>query len=343
MISLQPLAEHALLLDIETSGLSRQKDVIISIGLLYLNTQKELTTKHWFLENKEEEKSLLESFLLFISTYETIYTYNGKGFDYPFLLSRMQHHNIDTTSFLSLKLIDVKECLKYFSRNRVTLEDMFHFQRQSSVNGKDVIKLYRTYIDCHNDIYSTLIIKHQEDELYSLLTFYELYRILLNFSNMKYLEAKETAETFTVILQSPVSFTYCFNGRAFDLNFSYAKESNLLHLTLPLIRTSLKHYLEPSKDYYYIESQGELMHKSLAQFIPASLRRRATKEECCITKSSCYLKIYTTYKVSVSLWYSEHKEIYIELKDFSLELLAPQIFWLFFRRHSKIGTTLPTL
>jgi len=335
---LHPLAEHSLLLDIETSGLNRQKDVIISIGILYFNEQKDLTTKHWFLENKEEEKSLLESFLLFLCNYDTIYTYNGKGFDYPFLLSRMQYHNLDTSAFLSLKLIDVKGCLKHFARNRITLEAMFHFKRQSSISGKEVIKLYRTYLDCHDVIYSTLIIKHQEDELHSLLTFYELYDMLLNLSNLKHLESKVTVETLTVVLQAPTHFSYSFNGGAFDLNFSYQEGNNLLYLTLPLVHAPLRHYLESNKDYYYIESQGQLMHKSLAHFIPASLRRRATKEECCITKASCYLRIYTTYRLTVPLWYSDNKELYIELKDLSLDLLATQLFWLFFRHHSKMRT-----
>lgn len=338
MIFLKTLAKQSLFLDIETSGLNRQNDIVISIGILYLDKQKQPTLKHWFLENKEEEKSLLESFLLFLSNYDTIYTYNGKGFDYPFLLSRMQYYSLDTKPFLRLQLIDVKECLKHFVRNRIALEAMFSFKRQSSTTGKEVIKLYRTYLECHNPIYSTLIIKRQEDELRSLLAFYELYDILLNFSNLKYLESKEAEETLTVTLQASTPFTHSFNGNAFDLHFNYQEGSDLVYLTLPLLHTSLKHYLEPSKDYYFIESQGQLMHKSLAQFIPASLRRRATKEECCVTKSSCYLKIYTTYKLTVCLWHDTNKELYIELRNFSPDILATQLFWLFFRQDLMSGS-----
>lgn len=343
MIFLKTSAKQSLFLDIETSGLNRQTNIVISIGILYLNEQKQPTLKHWFLENTEEEKSLLKSFLLFLSKYDTIYTYNGKGFDYPFLLSRMQYYNLDTKPFLSLQLIDVKECLKYFAHNRIALEALFNFKRQSSTSGKEVIKLYRTYLDCHSAIYSTLITKHQEDELRSLLVFYELYDILLNFTSLKYLTSKEVEETLTITLQASTPFNYSFNGTAFDLHLSYQEGNNLLYLTLPLFHTSLKHYLEPSKDYYFIESQGQLMHKSLAQFIPASLKRRATKEECCVTKSSFYLKIYTTYKLTASLWHDTHKELYIELSDFSPDILATQLFWLFFRRDLKLASKSSTL
>lgn len=343
MILVKALTEQALFLDIETSGLHKQKDTIISIGILFFDPQKQPIMKHWFLEKKEEEKSLLESFLLFLSSYHTIYTYNGKGFDYPFLLSRMQYYHLDTTPLLSFKLIDFKEYLKHFSRTRMTLEKMLNFKRQSSTSGKDVIKLYRTYIDSHHMIYSDLIIRHQEDELRSLLAFYELYDMLFNFSNLKHLESKEIADTLTLTLQASTPFTYSFNGSAFDLHFSYQEGHDLLHLTLPLIHTSLRHYLEPCKDYYYIESQGQLMHKSLAQFIPTSLRRRATKEECSVIKSSCYLKIYTTYKLTASLWYDTNKEVYIELIDFSPDLLSTQIFCLFFRRDSKQNSKPSTL
>ena len=333
VITLQCLADRTLLLDIETSGLHRQRDVIISIGVLFLDAQKQPTIKHWFLETKEEEKNILESFLLFLSGYETIYTYNGKGFDYPFLISRMQHYEIDITSFLSLKLIDIKEVLKYFTRNRKVIESMLSFKRKSNTEGKEIIKLYRTYLACQDPIYANLIFKHQEDELHSLLAFHELYDTLFNHSNWKYVEHKKGLDALEITLKRPFPFTYTFNGVAFDIHFSYAQGSNLFLLTLPLINDSLKHYLEPAKDYYYIESQGQLMHKSLAQFIPASLRRRATKEECSVNRHSTYVKIYTTYKLSTRLWYDASKAMYIDLEDFSPDILATQLFYLFFQKH----------
>lgn len=333
MICLQNLTDHAFLLDIETSGLHKQRDMIISIGVLFLDAQKQPTMKHWFLETKDQEKSIIEGFLLFLSSYEAIYTYNGKGFDYPFLLSRMQYYKIDTEPFLRLKLIDIKEVLKHFTRNRKVIESMLSFTRKSNTEGQEIIKLYRTYLAYHDPIYANVIIKHQEDELHSLLALHELYDTLFNSSNWKYLKHQKGLESLDITLQMPYPFTYSFDGMAFDMHFSYVRGSNLLHLTLPLINASLKHYLEPVKDYYYIESQGQLMHKSLAQFIPASLRRRATKEECSINKHSTYVKIYTTYKLSIRPWYDASKAMYIDLEDFSPNLLATQLFYLFFQKH----------
>ena len=330
---MRPLNTKSLFLDIETSGLHKQKDYIISMGVLFLDTQGQPVLKHWFLENKEEEKSLLESFLLFLSNYDTVYTYNGKGFDYPFILKRLHHYQLDSKPFLNLQLVDVKVGLKHFSPNRKGLETLFGFKRQSSTSGREVVKLYETYLSCKTPIYSSLIIKHQEDELRSLWAFYELYTLILHFSDLRYLDSKQEKDQLILTLEGAYCYKHSFEGNILGIQLKYQEGYSLVHLHLPLIDAEFKHYLEPIKDYYYIDSQAQLMHKSLAQFIPASLRRRATKEECCITKSSCYLRVYTTYKLTAPLWYDDNKNFYIELNDFSPHLLAPQLFWLFFKKN----------
>lgn len=331
-------SKHMLLLDLETTGLSRERDHIISIGLTYLDKQDTPITTHWFLENPDEEQTLLERFITFIADYDTILSYYGKGFEFPFLMSRFQHYNIDTTPFLSLKLIDMKTTLKPFANKRSTLEALFHYQRKCQSTGHDIVKLYATYISSKADIYKSCILEHQKEELRSLLCFWELYDTLAHSSKWHIVNQSIDTKTLNLCFKRGTHpFQFSFHGQAGDFKISYTAGSDLLMLFIPIYEGTLKHYLEPLKDYYYIESQKQLLHKSLAQFMPTSLKRKATKEECIVTKSGIFLPIVTPYKTTTSIWYDTQGIPYIELSDFTADFLFNQLFYFFFKLTKKEG------
>ena len=77
-------SEKTFLLDIETSGLHREKDQIISIGCTYQKNDTP-TFRTFFFNDLQEEKEGLLSFLEGCNDFDTIVTFRGKGFDYPFL------------------------------------------------------------------------------------------------------------------------------------------------------------------------------------------------------------------------------------------------------------------
>lgn len=331
------IPKGVLLLDLETTGLSRENDQIISIGLIYLGEDEQIQTEHCFLEHPNQEDVLLQRFLIFIQKYEAIFTYYGKGFEFPFLLARLEQYHLDPTSFLSLKLIDMKSGLKHFSTNRLELEHLCGYTRQSQSTGYDIVKLYQTYINSKRDIYKTCILEHQKEELESLSIFLEVYLCLYNTNTWKLKNQYLTEDylIFDILMIAP--FNYTFLGKAFDVYFSYQKNAYLLTVKIPLFIGTLNHAMEPLKDYYYIESQKQLMHKSVAQFIPAPLKRKATKEECVISKSSTFVKLVTNYKISVPIWHDIKQRFYVESNDFTFDLLSTQIFHSFFAASKKGG------
>lgn len=329
------LSSKIILLDLETTGLNREKDQIISIGMTYLDNRGELTTTHWFLENPNEEAILLAQFLAFIKNYDSIYSYYGKGFEFPFLLARLEYYHLDSALFLRMKLIDLKETLKQFAKNRTQLEPLFHYTRQCQSTGYDIVKLYQTYLASKVSIYKTCIIEHQKEELGSLLLFWELYMTLYDSLQWRVVESITQNHTLQLTIQRNTPFLTSFNGNAFNMTISYNQGESLLYIIIPLHDGTFHHNLEPLKDYYYIESQKQLLHKSLAQFIPAALRRKATKEECIISKESTFIQLATSYKVDLPLWHNPEGSLYVEASDFSLELLGTQLFYLFFQKVKK--------
>ncbi|MBE6023671.1 MAG: hypothetical protein E7231_10640 [Cellulosilyticum sp.] len=327
--------KHVLLLDIETTGLDHTKDQIISIGVSFLGANEKITTTHYFLEHPDEEKNLLQRFLEFLSNYEAIFTYYGKGFEFPFILARLNYHQLDASLFLKLKLIDMKNGLRAFAKKRILLEALFQYKRQCQSTGYDIVKLYRTYTASSLSIYKTCILEHQKEELESLLIFFELYMSLTNAHQWALVSESPKEDILQLKLQLPSTFKYTFSGIAYDMKFSYHKEECYLYLDIPIFKGTLQHSLEPLKDYYYIESQKQLIHKSLAQFIPATSRRKATKAECVISKESTYLKLATSYKITVPLWHDAIQNTYIEYSDFNFDYLSKQLFYLFFQNQSK--------
>ncbi len=83
-------------LDIETTGLSRDKNEIYLIGTLFQDSTSSAEA-HWrerfyFAESKEEEPLILQAFLDFLKERESplFITFNGDRFDLPFLKKRIE-------------------------------------------------------------------------------------------------------------------------------------------------------------------------------------------------------------------------------------------------------------
>ena len=329
MLNLPP---QALLLDIETSGLSKEKDVIISIGIYYKDDSGILKHKNWFLEHPDEEAPLLQEFTQFIKKSQTLYSYKGKVFDYPFLLSRMRFHQINTESFQRLKLVDCYPALKYFGKTRESLEKQTTYQRKSSCSGRDVIKLYHTYVKSKDAIYKSLILKHQQDELDSLCHLLEVYFVLYGLSSLKFLTKETKEDTLTLVLENKTPFTTSFNGNHKTISLSWQQGEKHCTVKVALFEGELKHFLTPVKDYYYIPSQNQLMHRSLATFIPNHLKRKAAKDECYLTKQGLFVNLFTKHRVNIPIWTNCENELYVTLEDFEPALLCNQLFYLCFNQ-----------
>lgn len=329
--------KHVVLLDLETTGLNPKEHQIICIGLTYRDQENIVHTDHWFLEEPDEEVYLLQRLLLFLADYEAIFTYYGRGFEFPFIKARLAHYGLDDSLFLKLKLIDMKLPLKTFGTKRLELEKLFDFKRHFQSSGQDIVKLYCTYVQTKDNIYKTCITSHQQEELISLTLFFELYITLYDTKEWTLIKQQNNESHLVLSIQSPSSFTTNFKGDFENISIAYHKDDNFFTLTLPLFVGKLAHDLKPLKDYYYIDSQKELIHKSLAQFMPKNLLRKATKTECVVYKESTFLPILSAYKVSLPLWHAEDKDslLYLELKDFSLNVLESQIFTFFFSNQKR--------
>ena len=321
--------ESILLLDIETTGLNREQDQLISIGLM---TPQE-DPIYLFVHQPEAEKDILLQFLALCERFNMIYTYQGKRFDYPFLLARMAQHHLDPAPFLKCQLIDMKKALTPIGDKRQVLENSLHFTRQSSSTGRDMIKLYRTYLTSQDALYQKLILAHQQDELLSLGHLFSLYNMLYHIKSASCHAVNVTPTQLTLTYDLITTFPYDFAVSFPTFTLTTSKQAQRqLTLNIPYTQAALKHALTPLKDYYFIPSEQKLMHKTLAQFLPKSQRRRATKEECVVYQEGTYLPLVTTYKVNAPIWYEDNQS-FILADASDATLWKQQIFYFFFQAH----------
>lgn len=138
-------------LKIETSGLSRDLDSIISIGLALKSSDK---IKIYYVESFKDERILLEEVLPLIEGKEFI-TYSGKTFDLKFLKTKSQLYFSKDIDF---KFIDLQEVTRAYnfifklsSHSNKVLLDTFVGQHKLS-EGKDyqgikIKSLFKKFIE----------------------------------------------------------------------------------------------------------------------------------------------------------------------------------------------------
>ncbi|MBM4116918.1 hypothetical protein FJ251_04120 [bacterium] len=84
-------AEDLLFLDLETTGLHR--GIVVLLGFMRLGPgEKPLTCTQLFPRGYAEEAPLLGEFIAHLRRHPLLVTFNGRGFDAPFLESRLRFH-----------------------------------------------------------------------------------------------------------------------------------------------------------------------------------------------------------------------------------------------------------
>ena len=130
------------ILDLETSSLTADGGIIVGAGLMSEEGRGE------YLEAKrtDQEKRILTGLLKRLVSYDVIVTWSGRGFDIPFLTTRLLRHGMDPRPVLRMMHLDLNEVVK--SRLRLTFTyldhvcDFFQIKRDKGPMGLDVPHLY---------------------------------------------------------------------------------------------------------------------------------------------------------------------------------------------------------
>ncbi len=130
------------MLDLETSSLEADAGIVVGAGLM-----TEAGKSEFFQARKTaEEKPLLTRLVKRLESFDVIVTWSGRGFDIPFLTSRLLKHGMDPRPVLQKVHLDLNEVVK--SRLRLTFTyldhvcDFFEIKRDRGPMGLEVPSLF---------------------------------------------------------------------------------------------------------------------------------------------------------------------------------------------------------
>lgn len=182
--------------DIETTGLSVKTNQIISISALIFDSEK-YSMIQYFSESKSDEVLILKQFISLIKNKKYVITYNGNSFDIPFISNKLIKYNINFTIdiFIKIDLLNDIRNLKYklniTNLKLKTVEYLFNINRTDELTGKDIIKIYKSYLQNNKKVYRDLILQHNFEDVNNLPILFnkifDLYdfTMLCNYSGIK--------------------------------------------------------------------------------------------------------------------------------------------------------------
>jgi len=205
-----------IILDIETTGFSRDKSTIMLIGLI-IKTNDNFIAKQFFCESLSEEKELLLTLKNLLSSMKNYFliTYNGYSFDIPFINTKLKKYSIDfqipnVYNFDIYRLIRAnKKFLNLEKYNLKSVEKFLKINRKDTISGKENIDLYYSYLKTKNEKTLNKILLHNyEDILYLLpilkiLDFFNYNQIIKYFpkqiNNTIYFKTIEKKHNFLIV------------------------------------------------------------------------------------------------------------------------------------------------
>lgn len=253
-------------LDIETTGLSRHKNQVYLVGIIYYDFNiKTWILKQIFANNLDEEAEILSETINLLKNHYTIINYNGSSFDIPFLNSRFNYHNInyiieEERSFDIYRIIRrEKNFLNLKNLKLETLEKYLGIERKDLYSGKDCIGFYYNYLSEGDDKLKDNILMHNRDDLIYMLDIISILDII------------KAKKTFSIHAQSKeYNYDFYMEDVSFEKNFLIVKGRVNKSFHKPIVHYNISHSIEIDKNKFLITvetNKGLINSNKICQFI----------------------------------------------------------------------------
>lgn len=302
---------NSIFFDIETTGLNRDKAFIylIGVGVLFNNTY---TIHQWFADSKDDEVIIINNFLSFIESYDTLIHYNGNSFDIPFVNHRAKCYGISGIS-PSINSIDIyknitpyKNILKLTNLQQKTIELFLDINRDDIYDGGKLINIYKSYTKNPSDDALSHLLLHNHDDMLGiarLMVMENYVKLFIGQADIKinnsYLNSYKNSdnETCEELIYEMTTDTNIPKKISYGNDDCYIiVKDNIIVLKVKLFDGKLKYYHDNYKDYYYLPTEDMAIHKSVATFVDKSHRKPATA-------NNCYSKINYTDELLTNIDY----------------------------------------
>lgn len=316
--------EQYIYLDIETTGLSRDRTILYLIGCGYYE-QHRLHILQWFNDDGVSEEQILQELQDFLSSKNGIlFTFNGEGFDLPYLKRHYALHALpcsldDYPSYDLYKTLKLFQPLFLLSHGRQKdWEKFLGVSREDSFHGGQLISIYKEYLRTKKeDILSLLLLHNEEDilgmtDLYPLTSYGQLLSEKLTFAGVSFASLDETPDQGYLTIQGclpekvpkslclrvPLSLQNEKRRTPSDVSseqnvypFQLHVEEAQVRLTLPVFDDTLYYFYPDYRNYFYLPKEDRAVHKSIGCYVDQQYRQKATPQNCYIRKEGLFLPL----------------------------------------------------
>lgn len=325
---LKTFTEDTLFFDIETTGFSPVSTQLYLIGCATRRDDK-MIIEQYFAETKEDESTILSYFLKLLSNYQTIITFNGIGFDIPYIKAKCDIYHFEE-NFADKDYIDLfkitsalKFLLKLPNYKQKTIEQFLCIAREDIFDGGQLINIYKEYVKYPSEYHMDILKQHNYEDVLGMLDLLPIltysnflkggYTISTIESNVYTdFEGKSQKELIFLLKNDiPVPKRVSYGYQEFYLTCN-GEDSKL---SVKLYEGELKYFFENYKEYYYLLDEDIAIHKDVAASVDKAFRKKATASTCYTKKDSLYLPQYQ--QIVEPAFYKEHKDkiSYFELLD----------------------------
>lgn len=291
--------EKALFIDIETTGLSKEKTSLYLIGCGYYK-ESDFYTKLFFADSKDEELEILNLYVEFSKAFTHLIHFNGTKFDIPYLEYKARKYNIEGI-FDNLTQIDVyvlskplRNLLFPVSMRQKYIEAFLEIERNDKFNGGELIAVYEDYVITKDSkAFNDLITHNLEDvlgmhKIMPILHYLDLMKHPLHYKEHFVNEYEDfngdMRKELLISYTSDVSIPKGFTARTDTLFLKADETTNTFTFRLQIITDDMKLFYDNYKDYYYLKASDTCIHKSFAMGL-------SKDQYCKATKDTCYQKI----------------------------------------------------
>lgn len=293
--------EDVLFFDIETTGLSARSAGLYLIGVLTY-TDKKWTLLQFFCEDVADEPAVLQAFFELLRTKKTLISYNGDGFDIPFLRHMLEQYGLpysfDAVESFDLfkKFRPLKRLLKLPDLKLKSCERFLGIDREDRFTGGELIEVYFEWQKTKAPALLDTLLLHNAEDIANLPNLLPLLRYrTLPHSDFQ-LRAHERDECTihlhylsTLALPQPMDLRGDF--------WALHAEGSAVELYVQLFEGERKLFFADFEHYYYLPAEDQVIHQSLAEFVDRSARKKACARNCYQRVTGCFLpecsEVYT--------------------------------------------------
>lgn len=320
--------EHSIFFDIETTGFSPKQSSLYMIGCAR-RLEGNICIDQFFAENPSEEKDIISAFLDLLKQYDTIISFNGVGFDIPYLKAKCDFYKIPE-NFRDYDYLDIfksvsqlKFLLQLPNYKQKSIESFLGLAREDKQTGGELINVYLDYVKNPNPEAARLLYLHNfEDvlgmiDLLPVLSYLELfngqYSIISTRIDTYHTFSGETGTELIITMTNDYPVPKRISHKLEDFYLMISPERTSIRV--PIYEGELHYFYPDYKNYYYLPKEDMAVHKSVSSYVDKEFREPATASNCYTRKSGSFLPQHNNIMKPEFLKKYKDKTSYFEVTD----------------------------